>query len=255
MIYDIIIIGSGIVGISAAVYCGRLNLKSLVIGRERGGTITKTHIVENYPGFKSLSGIELADKMFEHAMDYDAEIKDEEVLSIKKAGKNCFNVKTSKSEYSSKTILFCTGSEWKKLNVPGEKEFSNKGVHYCALCDGPLYKNKIVAVVGGGDSAVKEALLLSKFASKVYIIARTELRPEPINLERMKREKKIQSLLGYEVKEIVGTKIIEHVKLNKKFNGLEILKLDGLFIEIGHIPLSELAVKISVELNKKNEII
>ena len=255
MMYDVVIIGSGIVGLSAAVYSGRLELKSLVIGKEKGGTITKTHIVENYPGIKSISGPDLADKMLEHARDYKTEIKNEEVLKIVQTGKSCFNIKTDKEEYSSKTILFCTGSEWKKLNVKGEREFANKGVHYCALCDGPLYKNKIVAIVGGSDSAAKDALLLSEHAKKVYIIYRgEEIHPEPINLQRIKANKKIEVINSTNIKEVKGEKFVNSVILDKKYKGKENLELDGVFVAIGHIILSDLAKASGVKLNEKGEI-
>tara|TARA_Y100000034_G_scaffold87295_1_gene104694 strand:+ start:7290 stop:8276 length:987 start_codon:yes stop_codon:yes gene_type:complete len=253
--YDIIIIGGGIVGLSAAVYCGRLNLKTLVIGKEKGGTIVKTNIVENYPGFKKISGMDLFDKMLNHAKNYNIETYDGNVEGITWSKKTCFVIKTKKKKYTTKTILFCTGSELRKLNVKGEKEFLNKGVHSCALCDGLLYKNKILAVVGGGDSAVKEALLLNQYAKEVYIIARDKLKPEPINLERLKRERKINIILGVQVKEIKGNKFVNSLILNKKFKNSNILKLDGIFVNIGHIPLSELAIKLGVKVNKNKEII
>ena len=145
-VYDVLIVGGGIVGLSAAVYCGRLNLKTILIGKEMKGTLAKTHIVENYPGFKKISGLGLTNKILDHAKQYNSEIFTGEVMKISK-NKECFIVKTKKKHYHVKTLLFCTGSIWRKLNVPGEKEFTNKGVHYCALCDGPLYKNKIVAVL------------------------------------------------------------------------------------------------------------
>jgi len=130
----------------------------------------------------------------------------------------------------------------------------NKGVRYCALCDGVFYKNKTVAVVGGGNSAAKEALLLSQYAKKVYLIARSTLKAEPINLNRVKAEKKIQVFEGTQIKEIKGNKFIKEVILAKK-TGSEVLKLDGVFVSIGHIPLSELAIKLGVKVNKNKEII
>ena len=176
--YDFLIIGAGGTGLAAAMYSARLGLKTLVLGFSQGtelpvgGVITTTHLVENYPGFTKLSGMELAKKLEEHARDYDlVTIKQEKVVSVKKSGK-IFSVKTTKSEYKTKTILFATGTKWKKLpkNVKGSLEFENRGVSYCALCDGPIYRDKIIAVIGGSDSAAKDALLLSEFAKKVYII-------------------------------------------------------------------------------------
>src|SRR3989344_2231002 len=159
--YDFIIIGAGGTGLAAAMYAARLNLKTLILGwtygteAAIGGVITTTNIVENYPGFISLSGYELAKKLEEHARSYKlVTIKNEKVEKVEKE-KDCFIVKTNKEEYSGKTILFATGTKVKKLKIKGEKEFENKGVSYCALCDGPLYKNKIVAVIGGGGGDVK----------------------------------------------------------------------------------------------------
>jgi len=174
--YDFIILGGGGTGLAAAMYAARLELKTLILGHSHGselpvgGVITTTIIVENYPGFIKLTGPELAKKIEEHTRSYDlVTIKEELAKGIKKL-KTCFVIKTEKSQYKAKTILFATGTKWRKLDVPGSKEFENKGVNYCALCDGPLFKNKIVAVVGGSDSAAKDALLLSEYTNKVYII-------------------------------------------------------------------------------------
>ena len=146
-------------------------------------------------------------------------IKEEKVEKITKY-KNCFKVKTNKSEYIAKTILFATGTKWKKLDVPGSTEFENKGVAYCALCDAPLFKNKIVGLVGGSDSAAKDALVLAEHAKKVYIIYRGEqIHPEPINLERVKANKKIEIINNTNVVEVKGTQMIESVVLDKPYKG------------------------------------
>src|SRR3989344_5203905 len=191
--FDFVIIGAGVAGLAAGMYGARLGMKTLVLGATHGtelpigGVITTTNVVENYPGFVKLSGFEIAKKLEEHARSYElVEIKNEKVISVKKI-KNGFSVKTNKNEYEGKTILFATGTKWKKLpeNVKGNIEFENKGLSYCALCDGPLFKNKEIGVVGGSDSAAKDALLLAEHAKKVYIIYRgEEIHPEPINLER-----------------------------------------------------------------------
>jgi thioredoxin reductase (NADPH) len=261
-VYDVAIIGAGVSGLSAGMYSARLGLKTIIFGKSNsselaiGGVITTTHLVENYPGFNRLSGNELAEKIRAHAEEYDlVEIKEEETKIVKR-DKDLFVVSTNKGEYTSKTIIFATGTKWKKLEVPGGIEFENKGVAYCALCDAPLYKNKIVGVIGGGDSAVKDALLLSEYASKVYIIYRGEnLRPEPINLERVKKNKKIVIINNTNVIEVKGNKRIESLILDKSYEGKKELKIDGLFVAIGHIVLSELAEKIGVKLNDKKEII
>jgi len=248
--YDVVIIGRGIAGYAAAIYCGRLGLKSIIIGNEPGGTLVNASLVENYPGFSKISGKGLIKKVTDHSKDYNTEILEGLVEKISKV-KDVFEVYTKKKKIISKTIIFCTGSQWKKLNVPGEKEFTNKGVHYCALCDGFFYKKKTVAVIGGGDSAVKEALLLSKYAKKVYIISRSKLNPEPINLNRVKSEKKIEIIEGTSVKEIKGNEFVESLVLSDS----RLLKLEGVFVEVGREPLSTLAIKLGVKINKDKEII
>ena len=189
--YDLIIIGGGGAWLSAALYAGRFKLKTLVIAEKLGGTIILTGDISNYPGFKKITGMELFDKIKEHAVSYNVEIKEEKVEKVKKY-ETFFEISVKDNVYKTKTIIFATGTDWRKLNVPGEKEFANKGVHYCALCDGALYKNKIIGVVGGSDSAAKEALLLAEYGKKVYIIYRKEkIRAEPINLKRIEQNKKI----------------------------------------------------------------
>ena len=183
--YDTVIIGAGVVGLATGMYAGRLNLKTVILGTTSGtelpigGVITLTDTVENYPGFKHLTGQELAQKMEEHAREYDIDIKEEKAVDITKDQKaECFVVKTDKTEYQTRTIIFATGAKWRELPMKGADEFKNKGVHYCSLCDGAIFKGKIVAVVGGSDTAAKEALLLAQYAKKVYMIYRGEkIRP------------------------------------------------------------------------------
>ena len=196
--YDFIIIGAGGAGLAAAMYGARLGLKTLCLGHSNGselplgGVITTTNVVENYPGFIRLTGTELADKIREHAGSYDlVTLKEEKVESVSKKDK-IFIVKTQEGNYVGKTILFATGTKWKKLEIPGSNDFENKGIAYCALCDATLFKDKIVAVIGGSDSAAKDAMVLAEHAKKVYIIYRGEkIRPEPINYDRIMKNKKI----------------------------------------------------------------
>lgn len=253
--YDVAIVGTGIVGLAGAIYAARMNLKTIVFGNERGGTLAKTHVVENYPGFISLSGSELTEKILEHTKQYPVDIITKTVVNIEKH-KNCFKIFTKNESYEAKTLLFATGSKYRELNVIGEKEFMNKGVHYCALCDAPLYKGKkIVVVVGGGDSAAKEALFLSEFFKEVHLLARSTLKPEPINLERIKKNRKIHVYENTEIKEIRGDKFVKEIVISKPVKGSTKMEVDAIFVEIGHIPLSELAVKLGVKTNDKKEII
>lgn len=251
-------------GYGTAMYCGRLNLKTLVIEGKPGGTIILTDVVENYPGFIRLTGQELADKMKEHASDYSNFVRFAEEKAVKieklpgKNGHHHFRIHTDENHYhDSKTIIFATGAEWKKLQVPGEDQYANKGVHYCALCDGAVYKDKVTAIVGGSDSAAKDALVLTQWASKVYMIYRGEkIRPEPINYDRVMANKKIEIIYKTNVKEIKGEgKKMTHVVLDKAYNGSHDFKLDALFIAIGHIPRSQLAKDLGVAINAKGEIV
>jgi len=253
--YDCIIIGGGIAAFGAAIYCGRFQLKTAVVGEKLGGTIMNTDDISNYPGFKKISGMDLFDKVQDHAKDYDIEIISKKVESIKKS-KDCYKVKTKDKELETKTIILATGTEWRKLNVPGEKEFENKGVHYCALCDAPIYKDKVLAIVGGSDSAAKESLLLAEYGSKVYIIYRKEkIRAEPINLKSVEANDKIEIINNANITTIKGDKFVKSVELDNEYNGSKELKLDAVFIAIGHIPNSSLAKDIKVKVDVKGYII
>lgn len=253
--YDVIIIGGGISALGAAIYCGRFQLKTMIVGEKLGGTIILTDDIANYPGFKQISGMDLFDKLQEHAKDYNIEIQSKKIEKVEKC-KDCFKVKTKDKTFQTKTIIFATGTVWRKLNVPGEKEFENKGVHYCALCDAPVYKGKTLAIVGGSDSAVKESLLLSEYGTKVYIIYRKDkLRAEPINLKRVEQNKKIEIINNTNIKEIKGDKFVKSVILDKPYKNSKELKLDAVFIAIGHIPTSDLAKQINVKTDERGYII
>lgn len=250
-IYDTIIIGSGPSGLGAAIYALRFNMKTLVIGREFGGLITTTHVVENYPGFASISGYDLMQQFKVHCASLDMEIVDDEVLDIQQAN-GIFRVTCGFSEYVGKTIIYATGGKHRKLGVPGEDILTGRGVSYCATCDGPLFKGKVVGVVGGSDSAAKEALFLSEHAAQVYIIYRRgEIRPEPINKRRVETNPKIEIIPNTEVTEIRGPEFVTSVIFA---DGTE-FPLEGLFIEIGEDPASELAKHLGVETNEKGEIL
>lgn len=260
--HDFIIIGTGISGLSAAMYGTRLGLKTVAIGEQPGGLITTTHIVENWPGEKSISGPDLATQIKEHAEDSGAELKSEKAKKIEKLdekdGKPRYKVTTGSNEYIGNTILIATGTKHRKLGVPGEEELENKGVSYCALCDGAFFKEKKVCVVGGGDSAAKEALFLSEHASKVYIIVRRDvLKAEPINAKRVENNDKIEILYETEIAEILGDEKVEKVKFKddtgSEWAGKE-MELDGVFLAIGQIPQTQLAEELGVELNDKKEI-
>lgn len=260
--YDFIIIGAGVAGLSAGMYGARLGMKTLILGHSFGsempigGVITTTKIMENWPGEIRISGRDLANKIKEHALSYDlVSIKEEKVERIERKGKH-FVVKSSNGEYLGKSVLFATGTKWRKLKVPGGEEFENKGVFYCALCDAPLYRNKVVAVIGGADSGVRGALLLSEYAKKVYIIeVLDKIMAEKSNLEHLKQNKKIEVITGRKVTEIVGKNLVEKIVLDKEHNGEKEIAVDGILVSIGRIALSELAKELGVKVNKNEEII
>ncbi len=248
--YDIIIIGGGPAGVAASIYAQRYKLKTLLITKDIGGTIRESHIIENYPGFTKISGLELANKFKEQLKHLKVKIKNTEVINKEK---NKFFTITDKenNKYETENIILALGTQKRKLNIKGEEKFLGKGVSYCYTCDAPLFKNKIVAVIGGSDSAAKASLLLAEYAKKVYIIYRKEnLRCEPHYLDTIK-DKNIEILNNTEIKEIKGKNFVESVLLtnNKK------LKLDGLFMEIGTIPTISLAKKLGIKLDENDYII
>jgi len=241
--YDIAIVGGGPAGLSAAIYAARGGLKTVVFEKAMiGGQIVVTADVENYPGFEeNMSGFDIADKMQKQAEKFDAEIKLEEVKAIGSEGL-CKVVETSNGLYKVKSVIVATGAHPRKLAVPGEEKFTGRGVSYCATCDGALYRNKIVAVVGGGDSAVEEAIFLTKFAEKVYIIhRRDELRAVKIVQERALKNDKIEFIWDSVVQAVEGGDFVEKLMLyNKKTKKISEVPVHGVFIYVGIIPNSGL---------------
>jgi thioredoxin reductase (NADPH) len=238
------------------MYAGRLGMEVLVLGEMRGGTITLASVVENYPGFVSLPGMELAEKLEKHARAQpNVEIRDEKVKKLSRNADGTFSAVSDAGSYLSRTLLYAAGTEWKKLGIPGEKEFANKGVHYCALCDGGFYRGKTVAVIGGGDTAVKDALLLAGIASKVYVIYRGEkLRAEPANLASAAKNPKIEVIYNTNVLEMKGEKKLRELALDKPHKGSREFLVDGAFVAIGHVPLSAPAKEAGAELDSKGHV-
>jgi len=251
---DVHIIGSGITGLATAMYSARFGLSVVVTGDAEGGMITYTDDVSNYPGFAQITGKELFTNVKEHALSYPVELLAEKIMKVEKKGKE-FVSRSETVAIHSKVVIFATGTKHRELGVPGEKEFFGRGVHTCALCDGPFYKNMTVAIIGGSDSAAKEANILAEHAKKVYIIYRGEqIRAEPINLARVQKNEKIEIITNTNITEIQGERVVKKVLLDKEYNGKKELELEGVFIAIGHIALSDLAIELGVELNKKGEI-
>ncbi len=253
-IYDLIIVGAGPAGLTASLYASRYKIDHLVIGNPFSSLICEAYLLENFPGFEKISGLEFIEKLIKQVKKYKVEIIQEEVLKIKK--NDLFKVETdSKKIFSSKSLIIATGTERKRLFIPGEKEFLGKGVSYCATCDAPFFKRKIVAVIGGSNSALMAADLLAKYAEKVYIIYRKkEFRAEPIWQERIKNNKKIILIFERNIIEIKGKEKVEEVILDQEHENSRSLKVDGVIIEIGQEPVSKLVKEIGVELDKQGLI-
>ena len=242
-IYDVIIIGSGPAGLTAAIYAGRAELKTLVIaGVKYGGQLMDTTVIENYPGFpEGIKGSELIEKMIAQAQKFNAQIVFEDALKVELQEK-IKKVYTFEKEYQAKTVILALGANPRKLNVTGEEKLWGKGVSACAVCDGALFKNKEVAVVGGGDSAMEEASFLTNFASKVYLIHRRDSFRAAVSMQKkVLNNPKIEILYNSEIEEMIGENKLEALKIkNNRNQSSKLLKVDGLFLAIGHIPNTQI---------------
>ena len=239
--FDTIIIGAGPAGLTAALYASRASQKVLLLDKGvPGGQIYLSSIVENYPGVKSTDGQGLIGTMLDQAKSFGAEVHQFE--EVKEANLKEKIIKTEKGEYKAKNIIIATGNRWRKLGVSGEDEFVGRGVSYCATCDGPFFKDQEVAVIGGGESAVEEALHLTKFAKTVYIIhRRDELRATPYLQKQAQENPKIKFIWDTQVQAINGTDGVESLTLkNNKTQEESTLEVGGVFVYIGMLPNTEL---------------
>ncbi|MFS8651940.1 MAG: thioredoxin-disulfide reductase [Caldibacillus sp.] len=241
-IYDVAILGAGPAGMTAAVYTSRANLSTIMIERGvPGGQMVNTNEVENYPGFASVLGPDLSNKMFEHAKKFGAEYAFGDVKRLID-GDEYKTIVTGNKEYKARAVIIATGAEHKKLGIPGEEEYSGRGVSYCAVCDGAFFKDRELVVVGGGDSAVEEGIFLTRFAKKVTIVhRRDQLRAQKILQERAFANEKIDFIWSHTVKEIHGKDgKVNSVTLVSTKDGTEReFKTDGVFIYIGLVPLTK----------------
>ena len=239
--FDIIIIGAGPTGLTAALYAGRSERSCVILDKLGvGGQVSLTDIVENYPGFQRISGQDLIQRFVDQVKAYDVPIEIQEVLNIANKGERKVVV-TDEVEYVGKAVIVATGTKPKPLIVPDAQELDKKGVSYCALCDGPLFKGKTVAVIGGGDSALKEAIYLSRLAKKVYVIHRRDsLRAEKAIQKKAFQTENIEFLWSTAIVSVNGSNKIESITLNKKNTGEQLtLEVDGIFVYIGLIPSTE----------------
>jgi len=256
--WELIIIGAGPAGLAAGIYGVRSGLKTLVLEEKiAGGTTADAPMIENYPGFRSVSGFELAQKMVAHAKDSGVTIHEFErvtELDLKTAEKT---VKSDKATYKTKAVIITSGSHYRELDIPGEKEFRGKGVSYCGLCDGPLFKGKRLLVVGGGNSALITTLYLAGLASEVKIAHRKDsFRAEAALVQSLREKPNIEILWNTEITQIKGERLVNKaILLDNKANVTRELTIDGIFVQVGEDPNSRIAREASVAVDEDGYII
>jgi len=253
--YDTIIIGAGPAGVSAAIYASRKKLNTLLLAENIGGQILETWEIENYPGMPEETGASLAQKFTEHLAKFNVKIKNEISVSVSKIDSGCFRVKTKQNPYESKTLILAMGKTPRPLKALGEENFRGRGVTYCATCDGPLFANKIVAVVGGGNAGLETAIQMEKIAAQVYLLEKgKECLGDPLLLEKVKNQAKTKIMLETEIIEIYGENFVQGVKIkNNLRRTMQDLKLNGVFVEIGSVP-NTMSVKNLVALDEDGKI-
>ncbi|MGC8974926.1 MAG: NAD(P)/FAD-dependent oxidoreductase [Thermoprotei archaeon] len=256
-VLDVLIIGAGPAGLAAALYSKRFGLKTACVGEDVGGTLNEAGIVDDYIGIQDIFGPELAKKFVEHVKKYEVPIYRDAVVDVMKEG-NVFRVSTrSGTTFITKAVILAVGSKRRRLGVPGEAEFAGKGVTYCAACDAPLFKEKVVAVVGGGNSALQSALLMTSYASKVYLIhRRSSFRAYDVYIKSVTNHPKIELVLNSVIKSIGGSKSVEWVEVeNLVTHETKKIRVDGVLIEIGSEPPKEFLAKIGLKLDEYGYVV
>jgi thioredoxin reductase (NADPH) len=250
--YDLAIIGTGPAGYTASIYASRFKIKHVLIGQVPGGLASEAHNVCNFPSEKKIKGPELMQEIREHASSFGVEEISDEVVDIEKKG-NQFSVATRNNNiFNAETVLIAIGTQRRKLNVPDEEKYIGKGVSYCATCDAPFYKDKVVAVVGGSDAANTTSLYLSQIASEVIQIYRKDkLRGDPSWSQQVENNSKIKVIYNKNIKDLEGAEKLEFLLLD---DGTKI-KVDGLFVEIGSVPNTALIKNLKVETDKNGYIV
>ena len=255
--YDTLIVGQGAAAFAAALYAARYQMTPIVIGEIFGGETATGGLIENYPGYPEIDGYDLMLRFREQADKYQVPVVDDKVESLGRAG-HCFEATTALGDtYRATTVILAVGRERRKLGLPHEDEWTGKGVSFCSTCDAPLHRGNVVAVVGGGDAAVKGTVLLSKYARQVYIIYRGAAftRPEAANLRLLDGSANVERLFNTNIIGLKGENGLSAIVLDREVNGASELAVDGLFLEIGADPRTELARQLGIQLNDKNEII
>ena len=255
MEYDIIIIGAGPAGLTSAIYAKRAGKNVLVLeAKAYGGQIINTLDIENYPGEEHISGFDFATKIYNQAKNLGADIKFEKVVDINDLGQEK-EVVTTKNTYKAKAVIIATGSENRKLGLPKEDELLGKGISYCATCDGNFYRKKTVAVVGGGNTALEDAIYLCDLAEKVYLIhRRDEFRGEESTVERLKQKSNIEFIYNSNVTKLNANDKLESIEVTNKDGSIKTVEVDGLFVAIGRIPENQNFAKI-IDLDDTGYII
>lgn len=250
--FDLIIVGAGSAGITASVYAARKKMNFLVIAKDIGGQTAWSGDIENYTGYQFITGPELAAKFEEHMQKYGIEVKEnEEVVELRRKDEGVW-VRTDKGTYEAKTVVIASGKRSRELGVPGEKEFKNRGLSYCATCDAPLFAEKDVAVIGGGNSALDATLQLIQIARHIYLINITSfLGGDAVMREKVSESKKVSILNSTRLTAVLGDKMVTGIKI-KREDKEETMPAQGVFVEIGLIPNSEFAKEI--EKNELGEI-
>ena len=255
--YDALIVGQGAAAFAAALYAARYQMKTIIIGETFGGETATGGLIENYPGYPEIDGYDLMVKFREQAEKYEVPIVDDKVGSIDRTG-HCFEAKTGLGDtYQATTVILAVGRERRKLGLEHEDEWTGRGVSFCSTCDAPLHRGNVVVVVGGGDAAVKGAVLLSKYAERVYIVYRGAAftRPEAANLRLLDACPNVERLFNTKVIELKGNEGLSGIVLDQEVNGSAELTVNGLFLEIGADPRTELARQLGIQLNDGDEII
>lgn len=255
--YDIIIVGGGCAGLTAALYSARAGKKVLILeGSAVGGQITSSPMVDNYPGIAHMSGMEFADNLFSQVSEYGVELELDIVTDVKKDNDGTFTVTSDYGMYKSRKVIIASGVKHRSLGLENEEKLTGCGISYCAVCDGAFFKGKTVAIAGGGNTAVREALFLSDICAEVCVIHRRDtFRAETHLVEQMKQKENICLITDTVVKSVNGTEKLQSLLLMDKVTGEEkILEVSGLFVAVGHVPKNE-AFKRLVELDEHGYII
>lgn len=257
MAYDTIIIGAGPAGFSAAIYTARREMKTLILTKDIGGQLVLASSIENYPGFEQIDSFDLTKKMEDQTRNLGVEIKMEEVQKIEKDGQGEFNIYTAKEQYKAKTIIIAMGLMPRRLAIKGEERLAGKGVSYCSNCDGPIFRDKNIAVVGGGNSALDAAEVLSKIGKQIYLIHRSEeFKAFDALVNKVKSVDNIEMILNSEIEEIAGENKVEKIKVkNNQTNEERKIEVDAVFIEVGRVAHTDLFADLLKRDDRKQILI